>query len=163
MRPLVTLVVAATEDDVIGRDNAMPWHLPADLAHFKRVTLGKPIVMGRRTFASIGRPLPGRHNVVVTRDRTFTADGVTVTHSLDQALTACGAVAEVMVIGGGELFAAALPLAGRIHFTRIHTTIDGDTRFPALAPAAWRETARDTRAADERNAYALTFLTLERA
>lgn len=162
MTPIVTLVVAAAEGGVIGRDNRMPWHLPADLARFKQVTMGKPIVMGRRTFASIGRALPGRRNVVVTRDPTFRAEGVTVAHSLDEALAACGDAPEVMVIGGGEVYREALPLAHRIHFTRVETVLDGDTRFPDLAPGAWVEVARETRPADERNAYALTFLTLER-
>ena len=160
--PRVTLVVAATDDGVIGRDGGMPWHLPADLAHFKRVTLGHPIVMGRRTYASIGRALPGRLNVVVTRDRSFSAAGVTVAHSLDEALAACGDAAEAMVIGGGELYREALPRATRIHLTRIHAAIAGDTHFPALDPAAWTETTREERPADERNAYPLSFVTLER-
>lgn len=160
--PKVTLVVAATDDGVIGKDGGMPWHLPADLAHFKRVTLGHPIVMGRRTFASIGRALPGRLNVVVTRDRAFTADGVTVVHALDAALAACGDAPEAMVIGGGELYREALPRATRIHLTRIHAAIDGDTHFPALDPAGWVEVAREERPPDERNAWPLSFVTLER-
>lgn len=162
MTPLVTLVVAMADGGVIGRDNRMPWHLPADLAHFKRVTMGKPIVMGRKTFASIGRPLPGRTNVVVTRDRAFGAEGVTVAHSLDEALDACGDVPEAMVIGGGEVYAAALPRARRIHLTEVHAAIDGDTRFPAVDPAAWREVARERRDADDRNPHAMSFVTLER-
>ncbi|MGE0812923.1 MAG: dihydrofolate reductase [Vicinamibacterales bacterium] len=162
MTPVVTLVVAAAEGGVIGKDGAIPWHLPADLAHFKRVTMGKPIVMGRKTFQSIGRALPGRLNVVVTRDRAFRAEGVVVTHSLDEALAACGDAPEVMVIGGAEIYAAALPRAGRIHFTRVHAVVDGDTRFPALDASAWQESAREERTADARNPYPLTFLTLER-
>ncbi len=160
--PRVTLVVAATNDGVIGRDGGMPWHLPADLAHFKRVTMGHPIVMGRRTYASIGRALPGRLNVVVTRDRSFSAAGVTVAHSLDEALSACGDAAEAMVIGGGELYREALPRATRVHLTRIDAELDGDTRFPALDPAVWVETGRDERPPDERNAFPLSFVTLER-
>lgn len=158
----ITLVVAATDAGVIGRDNAMPWHLPADLAHFKQLTMGKPIVMGRRTFESIGRPLPGRLNVVVTRDQGWHAAGVTVAHSFEAALAACSAVPEVMIIGGAQLYAAALPRAQRIHFTQIHADIPGDTRFTALDPAQWREVARVERAPDARNAHALSFLTLER-
>ena len=160
--PRVTLVVAATDDGVIGRDGGMPWHLPADLAHFKRVTMGHPIVMGRRTFASIGRALPGRLNVVVTRDRGFAAAGIAVAHSFNEALSACGDAPEVMVIGGGELYRAALPLATRVYLTRIHAALEGDTHFPALDPAAWTETAREERPPDDRNAYPLSFLTLER-
>jgi dihydrofolate reductase len=161
--PTVTLVVAAADDGVIGRDNAMPWHLPADLAHFKLLTWGKPIVMGRRTFEAIGKPLPGRLNVVVTRDAGWSAPGVTVAGSLDAAFAACGAAPEVMVIGGAQVYAQALPRADRVHYTRIHATIDGDTRFPALADGEWREVARSERAADARNAHALSFITYERA
>ena len=162
MTPRVTLVVAAAEGGVIGRHGAMPWHLPADLAHFKRVTMGHPIVMGRKTYASIGRALPGRLNVVVTRDRAFAAPGVTVAHSLDEALAACGDAAEVMVIGGGELYREALPRAARVHLTRVHASIDGDTYFPALEPAEWHETAREERLADAANPHAMAFLTFER-
>lgn len=162
MTPRVTLVVAASEGGVIGRHGAMPWHLPADLAHFKRVTMGHPIVMGRKTYASIGRALPGRLNVVVTRDRAFAAPGVTVAHSLDEALAACGDAAEVMVIGGGELYREALPRAARVHLTRVHASIDGDTHFPALDPAQWHEVAREERTADAANPHAMAFLTFER-
>lgn len=162
MSPLITLVLAVADNGVIGRDNALPWHLPADLAHFKQLTLGKPIVMGRRTFASIGRPLPGRHNVVVTRDRAFAVDGVTVVHGFEEALAACGAVAEVMIIGGAAVFAAALPRAGRIHLTRVHASVAGDVHFPPLDPLVWHEVASQARQADAKNAYAMTFVTLER-
>lgn len=162
MTPIVTLVVATAVGGVIGRDNRMPWHLPADLAHFKRVTIGKPIVMGRKTFASIGRALPGRRNVVITRDRAFHAEGVIAAHSLDEALAACGDAPEVMVIGGGEVYAAALPHARRIHRTEVHADVDGDTRFPTLDPSQWHEIARESRPADERNAHAVSFVTLER-
>lgn len=162
MTPVITLVVAATDAGVIGRDNAMPWHLPADLAHFKHLTWAKPIVMGRRTYQSIGRALPGRLNVVVTRDPAWHAAGVTVAHSFEAALVAAGDAPEVMVIGGAQLYAAALPRATRIQLTRIHADIPGDTLFPAPDPAQWREVARVARAADARNAHALSFLTLER-
>ena len=160
--PTVTLVVAATDAGVIGRDNAMPWHLPADLAHFKEVTMAKPIVMGRRTYESIGRALPGRLNVVVTRDLRWSAPGVVVAHSFDEALAACGDAPEAMVIGGAQLYAAALPRATRVHLTRIHAALDGDTFFPTLPPAEWREVAREARAPDARNAHAMSFITLER-
>lgn len=162
MSPLVTLVVAVADNGVIGRANTLPWHLPADLAHFKRVTLGKPIVMGRRTFASIGRPLPGRHNVVVTRDREYRVEGVTVAHGVDEALAACGSVEETMVIGGAAIYTATLPLAGRIHLTRVHATIAGDVRFPPLDPLVWHEVARHDHPADARHAYPYSFLTFDR-
>ena len=161
MTPTITLIVAAAAG-VIGRDNAMPWHLPADLAHFKLHTWGKPIVMGRKTYEAIGKPLPGRRNIVVTRDPGWRAAGVTVAHSLDEALAACGDAPEVMVIGGAQLYAAALPRASRVHLTEIHAAIEGDTYFPALPPAEWREVARLEHPADARNAHAMSFITLER-
>lgn len=161
--PTISLIVAAAADGVIGRDNAMPWHLPADLAHFKLLTWGKPIVMGRKTFEAIGKPLPGRLNIVVTRDPAWRADGVSVAHSLDAALAAVGTAPEVMVIGGAQLYEAALPRAARLHYTEVHAALDGDTRFPAFDRARWREVARSERAADARNPYALSFITYQRA
>jgi dihydrofolate reductase len=161
-RPVLSLVVAHTRNRVIGRGGGMPWHLPADLKHFKAITMDKPIVMGRRTHASIGKALPGRRNIVVTRDRSFSADGVLVAHSLDEALVLAGDADEVMVIGGGQLYSEALPYARRIHLTEIDTNLDGDTWFPELDPAVWKETAREPRDADTRNAFAMSFVTLER-
>lgn len=139
----------------------MPWHLPADLARFKALTMGKPIVMGRRTYESIGKPLPGRRNIVVTRDRTFAADAIDVVHSLDEALDMTGAVDEVMVIGGGQLYREVLPRAGRVELTEIDIDLDGDTFFPDLGDG-WREVAREARPADDRNPYDLAFITLVR-
>jgi dihydrofolate reductase len=148
MRPEVVLVVAVAANGIIGRDGAMPWHLPADLRHFKRLTTGKPVIMGRKTFESIGKPLPGRHNIVLTRDRSWRADGVTIVPNLAEAIAAAGldprAWADaIMVIGGAEIYAQALPIATRIELTRIHVEPDGDTRFPELDPADWVEVARD--------------------
>jgi dihydrofolate reductase len=159
----LTAVVAATENDVIGRDNGMPWHLPADLRHFRAITLGHPVLMGRRTFEAIGRPLPGRRNLVLTRSPDFAAPGVDVVHSLDAAIAAAGDVPELMVIGGAALYTMALPRAERVHLTRLHMTLDGDAHFPALPEAQWREVSRSPRRrADERNACDMTFLVLER-
>jgi dihydrofolate reductase len=163
MPPALSLVVAASENDVIGRDNALPWHLPADLKHFKAVTMGKPIVMGRKTWESIGRPLPGRLNIVISRNRALSIPGVEVVGSFDEALARAGDAPEVAVIGGAELFRAALPLASRIYFTRVHGTVPGETKFPALDPSQWREVDRAHHPADEKHAYAMTFTTLERA
>lgn len=157
----ISFVVAMDEDNAIGRDNALPWHLPADLKHFKSVTMGKPIIMGRRTFESIGRPLPGRHNIVITRNRTFVAAGCTVVHSFDEAQQAAGG-GELMVIGGAELFRELLPRAHRIHLTLIHHRFGADTHFPALDPAQWRETSRTDCGVDAQNPYAYSFLLLER-
>jgi len=163
MKPVVTLVVAVADNGVIGRDNKMPWHLPADLAHFKLLTWGKPIVMGRKTFESIGKPLPGRSNIVVTRDAAWSHPGVLVAHSLEAAFAAAGAAPEVMVIGGAQLYADCLPRAARIEFTQVHGQPAGDTHFAPLDLKQWREVARHEHAADARNEFALTFITYERA
>ena len=154
---MVTLIVAVADSGVIGRDNSLPWHLPADLQRFKRLTLGKPVIMGRKTFESIGRPLPGRMNVVVTRDANYRRDGITVVHTGEAALRAAGAVPEVMIIGGSELFREFLPRAGRIHFTRVHGNIEGDVTWPALDPREWRVVEREEHSADERHVYAMSF------
>ena len=156
-QPLITLIVAVADSGVIGRDNTLPWHLPEDLKRFKRLTMGKPIVMGRKTFESIGKPLPGRLNIVVTRDPNYRREGVTVVHDAGEALRAAGQVAEVMVIGGAELFRALLPRAGRIHLTRVHGNIPGDVMWPALDERDWSVVERESRAADERHAWPMTF------
>lgn len=147
---------------VIGRNNQLPWHLPAELAHFKRVTMGHPVVMGRRTYESIGKPLPGRLNIVVTRNRDFRAPGCTVVASLDAAWKAAGDAKEVCVIGGTSLFAATLPVADRIHLTEVESEVPGDTYFPEFDRSEWveREVARHD--ADERHAYPFRILLLER-
>ncbi len=156
-------VVAVAENDVIGRDNGLPWRLSADLRHFKAVTLGHNVLMGRRTFESIGKPLPGRRNIVLTRSAEFAAPGCTVAHTLEQSLIAAGSGAPLMVIGGAEVFQLALPLARRIHLTIVHTLIvDGDTFFDGWRNAAWREVAREYHEADDKNSYAYSFVTLER-
>lgn len=165
-RPAISFVVARADNGVIGRDNALPWHLPADLRHFKRLTVGKPVVMGRRTFGSIGRPLPGRHNIVLTRDPDWRAEGVTVVANLAEAIAAAGLdpktrADEVMIIGGAAVYADALPVATRIYLTEVHDAPQGDTVLPAFDPARWRETAREDHPAEEgRPAY--SFVTLER-
>jgi dihydrofolate reductase len=160
---MLSLIVAASENNVIGRAGGLPWHLPADLKHFKATTMGKPIVMGRRTFEAIGRALPGRRSIVVTRNTALSAPGVDTATSLQGALELTDEAEEIMVTGGGELYRVALPLARRVYFTRIHATIEGDTFFPELNPRDWHEVAREERAADEKNAHALSFITLERA
>jgi len=162
------VVVAAAENGVIGRDNALPWHLPEDLRYFKRVTMGKPIVMGRRTFESIGRPLPGRTNIVITRNRDFRAEGVRVVNSLDEALDLAEAVAhndgvdELMVIGGAAIYAEALPRADLLYLTEVHAEVAGDTYLPAIDKAQWRETRRERIAAEPPNPYDYSFVVLER-
>lgn len=163
-KPILSLIVAATKNLVIGKDNQMPWHLPADLAWFRQNTTGKPVVMGRKTFESIGRPLPKRTNVVLSR-QPFQHDGVIWQNSLESAvdfLTDFEAPAEIMLIGGGELFKQYLPHANKLYFTEIQTELDGDTFFPDINWDDWHITFRQTRPADEHNAYDLTFMVLER-
>lgn len=159
---IVSLIVAMDRNRLIGRGNALPWHLPADLAHFKATTMGKPIVMGRKTYESIGRPLPGRHNIVVSRNPAFVAPGCTVVESLHAALNAAGTVDEVMIIGGAQLYAEALPRAQRIYLTRIDADFEGDAWFSALDEPIWRERQSEDHAADERNPYPYSFAVLER-
>lgn len=161
-RPAISLMVARAANGVIGRDNALPWHLPADLQRFKSLTLGKPILMGRRTFESIGRALPGRINLVLTRDAKWHAPGAIAVHSLEEAFKESGAAAELVVIGGAELFRLALPLTRQIYLTDIHADIPGDTLFPALAPEEWHELETLAHPADARHAHAMTFRRLAR-
>ncbi len=139
---ILQFVVAYTRNRVIGRDNGLPWRLPRDLAHFKRSTMGCPIVMGRKTWESLGRPLPGRLNVVITRNDSYEAPGATVCRDLDEALQACGDVERICIIGGGQLFTQALPRVDEIIATEIHTDIEGDTFFPELAIDEWEEVER---------------------
>ena len=157
-----SIVVAVARNGVIGRDNALPWRLPSDLAHFKKVTMGRPVVMGRRTYESIGKPLPGRKNIVVSRNPAFMAPGCTVVPSLDEAWRAAGEAGEVCVIGGTTLFEETLPLADVIHLTEVEANVEGDTYFPAFDRRDWdsREIARHP--ADERNAYPIRILELAR-
>jgi len=161
-RPSLELVVAAARNGVIGRDNGLPWRLPADLAHFKRVTLGHPILMGRRTWDSIGRPLPGRQNIVLTRDPSFHAAGAAVAHSLAEARAAAGGAERLMVIGGAELYRACLAEADVLHLTEVDAELDGDARFPPWRREDWEEVWREAHSADERHAYGYSFVTLKR-
>lgn len=157
----LTAVVAASDNDVIGRDNALPWHLPADLAYFKRVTMGKPMLMGRKTFESIGRPLPGRRNLVLSR-RGFSAPGIESVATVEEACDRVAGAPELMVIGGAEVFRLAMPYLDHLHLTRVHTRIEGDVFLPPLPPGQWREVRREEHAADERNAIPMTFIEMER-
>lgn len=164
----VALIVAVAANNVIGRNNALPWHLPEDLRYFKQVTLGKPVVMGRKTFESIGRPLPGRTNIVVTRNARFSAPGIEVAGSLDAALAAAervacrDGVAEVMVIGGAKIYAAALPRAQRLYITEVHARVDGDALLPEIDWRQWQEVSREHHAASAPDAYAYSFVRYER-
>lgn len=160
----LTLVVAAAENGVIGRDGALPWHLPADLKHFKRSTLGKPILMGRKTHQSIGRALPGRLNLVLTGQPDYRAPGCELVHSLDEAIGRAEreGAPELMIIGGAGLYREALSRADRILLTRVHGHYEGDTRLPELDAQAWTEVSRHRREADAANAVAMSFVELVR-
>jgi len=162
-------MVAAAENGVIGRNNSLPWHLPQDLRNFKRVTMGKPIVMGRKTFESIGRPLPGRCNIVISQNPDYSAAGVRLVASLEEALVLAEHVAtvdgapEAVVIGGAEIYALALPRADRLYLTRIHAAVEGDARLPPINWGEWREVGRERHAADDHNPHDYSFLVYERA
>ena len=161
VKPRLTLVVAVAENGIIGRDGTLPWRLPEDLKHFRRLTLGNTVLMGRKTFESLGKPLEGRANWVLSRDPAFAPAGARVFRDLATALKE-QPQGELLVIGGAELYRQALPLAGRLELTQVHAQVEGDTRFPHYDAAQWRETARVDHAADERHAHAYSFLTLDR-
>jgi dihydrofolate reductase len=166
----VSLIWAMARNRVIGRDNALPWQLPDEMRYFMRTTLGKPVIMGRKQWQSMDKPLPKRTNIVITRDRSFVANGATVVHTLDEAFERARdaisldyANGDAMVIGGAEIFALALPLADRLYCTVIDADIDGDVHFPDFDESQWRETHREEHAVDARHPYAYTIRVLERA
>ncbi len=164
----LSLIVAMAENRMIGQDGAMPWHISADLKYFKQVTMGAPVIMGRKTFQSVGRALPGRTNIVVTRDRHFDADGVEIVHDLDQAIRKAEALCliegrdEVFIIGGAQIYELALGKANRIYLTQIHATPPGDTSFPDLDPQQWQEISREAHQPESEGGPAFSFLILER-
>ena len=155
------IVVAVARNGVIGRGNELPWRLPADLAHFKRLTLGRPILMGRRTWDSLGRPLPGRRNLVLSRDSGRVLEGAEVVTRVEQARALVGD-GVLMVIGGAQLYQILLPEVAVLHLTTVHADVDGDVRFPAWVASEWEETWTEAHSADERHAHAYTFRTLQR-
>jgi dihydrofolate reductase len=164
----IAFVVAVAENGVIGRNGALPWRLPTDLRRFRRLTLGKPMIMGRKTYESIGRPLDGRDSIVVTRRRDFGAPGVHVAGSVEEAialgreLAARRGADEVVIIGGEEVFRTALAHADRIYLTLVHASVQGDTRFEAPDPRAWRETAREPMQQGPQDQYPADFIVLDR-
>lgn len=162
---ILSLIVAADEHNVIGGGNKLLWKLPADMKHFRTLTTNHTIIMGRKTAESIGRALPNRRSIVVTRDAKWTMDGCEVAASLDAALqlAAGGNPDEVIVIGGGEIYAQAMARADKIHFTRVHGTFEGDVFFPEIDSTQWKEISREEHSADADNPYAYTFITYERA
>jgi dihydrofolate reductase len=157
------LVVAVSENDVIGRANQLPWHLPADLRHFKALTLGKPVLMGRKTYESIGKALPGRTNIVLSRSPDFAPRDCIVVKTLEQARAAADSRASLMVIGGAEIYRVCVPAATRIYLTLVHARIaDGDTLFTAWRDSEWSASSTERHEADDKNAYAYSFITLDR-
>jgi len=146
----------------IGKNGKIPWHLPADMKHFKELTTGKPIIMGWKTFQSIGKPLPERKNIVLTEDASFRAENVMAVRSIEEALAAAESAEEVMIIGGGATYRQFLPLAKRMYLTRVQGVFDADTFFPTFDAAEWKEVEREEHPADEKNQFAFTFLTLEK-
>ncbi len=159
---MISIVVAASNNGVIGVDGDLPWRLPDDLRYFKQLTTGKPVVMGRKTYESIGRPLPNRHNIVITRNPAFEAAGCDVAASPAAAVELAGDVEEIMVIGGGTIYEQFAEIADRIYLTRVHTDIDGDVFFESPDSNSWQQVATTHHPADERHAHAFDFLTYER-
>jgi dihydrofolate reductase len=160
--PRITIVVAVARNGVIGRDNDLIWRLRSDLRRFKALTMGKPLLMGRKTFASIGRPLPGRHTIVLTRDTGFAVPGVAVAHDWAGAMAAADGAEELMVAGGAEIYALALPHAERIHLTEVDLAPEGDTVFPLFDRSLYRETQREAHPPGEHDACGFSFVDLER-
>jgi len=164
----LSIIVAVADNGVIGRDNDLPWRLPADLKHFRALTMGKPMIMGRKTWDSIGRPLPGRISIVLTRDPEFSADGALVAHDAAEARALAGKAAadlcadEIMVIGGAGIYRLFLPEADRIHLTEVHMDAEGDTVLPDISAEDWGETAREKHEAGEKDPCGYSFVTLER-
>lgn len=159
----ISVIAAMDKNQVIGYNHQLPWHLPADLQHFKQVTLGKPVIMGRKTFTSIGKPLPKRHNIVVTHNREFMAEGATIVHSIEDAFKAGGDVEEVMVIGGSTIFQSVMARADQMFLTIIDAHLKGDCYFPPWDKKQWQTIEQQFYPADPQNPYSFTFLTLERA
>lgn len=156
-----SMIFAMDNNRLIGRDNDLPWHLPADLAYFKGITTGHPVLMGRKTFESIGRPLPNRHNIIVTRDTSYQAEGVEIFHSLDAALEAYRDQ-EVFIIGGSEIYKLALPIASKLYITQIDDVFEGDAYFPEIDQSAWELVSEEQGITDERNPYTYYFQVYER-
>lgn len=158
----LALIVATDEQGLIGKDNDLPWRLSADLKYFRQVTMGKPIIMGRRTHESIGRPLPGRDNIIITSDRAYQAAGCIVTHSIQQALDACQEAKEAMIMGGASLYEQCLPDVDSIYLTLVHASLEGDTWFPKWDKSAWQLMSKQTHPADENNEYRYSFIVYQR-
>jgi dihydrofolate reductase len=160
----ISFIVAASENNVIGKNNKLPWHLPTDMKYFKNVTWGMPVIMGRKSFEALGKPLRGRTNFVISRNKNWNADGVQVVHSIDQGITLASQTdsKEIFIIGGGEIFHAAMPSADRIYRTLVHENFEGDAFFPEIPEEEWELVSNRECGPDEKNAYALSFQVWER-
>ena len=159
----LSMIVAMAHNRIIGADNDMPWHLPADLQHFRRTTMGKPVVMGRKTYESIGKALPGRHNIVITTNCEYTLDDASVVYSVGEALALCAQEEEVMIIGGGSIYALLIDHTDTLHLTFIDKDVAGDTQFPDWnAHGQWQEVSREAHTADDKNPHDYEFVTLIR-
>ena len=168
-RIAIVLLVAVADNGVIGRDNALPFRQKSDLQRFKAISMGKPVLMGRKTYASIGKPLPGRTNIVLTRDKAFTAAGIVIASDLDAALAVARGDAlrrgadQIVVIGGTDIFTQAMPLADRLEVTHVHSRPDGDTFFPTIDPKLWREAVRSNHSAGPQDEASFSYVTYRRA
>ncbi|MCK5893497.1 MAG: dihydrofolate reductase [Endozoicomonadaceae bacterium] len=164
----LAMIAALAENNTIGINNKLPWHLPGDLLYFKAITMGKPVIMGRKTFDSLGKPLSGRTNIVITRDGEYQREGVSIVYSLEEAMILAEDIAlingyeEAMVIGGEQIYRKALPLADRLYLTRIHRSVEGDAFFPKLEPSEWKEVACEDRVVEGEDALAYSYLILDR-
>lgn len=159
---MISIIVAASANNVIGAQGDLPWRLSDDLKRFKAVTMGKPVIMGRKTWESIGRPLPGRQNIVITRQEGFAADGCDVVPSTEAATAAAGDAAEIMVIGGSQVYELFLPQAERLYLTRVYADVEGDAFFPVVDENEWRLVSDEPHSADDRNEFDFSFRTYER-
>lgn len=160
---MIAIVVAAAENNVIGKDNGLIWHLPADLRHFKQITMGHPILMGRKTYESIGKPLPGRTSVIITTQKDYEAEGCIVTHSVQEAVAQARQLDEdLYIIGGAHIYEQTLPVTDRIYMTRVHASFNGDVYFPELDEKDWETVEEEHHEPDEKNKYSYSFLTLQR-
>ncbi len=159
---MISIIVAVAENNVIGKDNDLIWHLPRDLKHFKETTTGHYVIQGRKTFESCGKPLPNRTNVIITRDNNYRAEGCIVVHSLEDAIKEAKDDSEAFIIGGGKIYEQAMSLVDRIYLTKVHQSFEGDTFFPELNMEGWTEVDRKDFEPDEKNKYPFTILTLDR-
>jgi len=158
----ISIIVAMDKKGVIGLEGDLPWHLSADLKRFKAMTMGKPLIMGRKTHESIGRPLPGRKNIILTQSQEFKAEGCTVVHSLEEALLAAGEVDEVMIMGGSGIYDQSLDRANRLYITEVHADVSGDVYFPEFDRGEWVEIEREYHSADDKNDFDYSFVVMER-